>query len=107
MGARASSRHCQPLPQSGASTLGAIIHALLASWCLMLPPHFADAGKPLDVHAPMSSWVCFREYDSALDCQTVKKTKGNVYYEPGVYVYPVPFGAARCVSKNDPRLKSK
>lgn len=80
---------------------------LLATWCLMLPLPFGVVGKPLDVHAPMSQWRCIAEFDSAFECQRAKKSKGDVLYVPGAYLWPVQFSSARCVSKDDPRLKSK
>ena len=85
----------------------------LVGWYLMIPPMYKNNDEP-DTSAPLSEWDQWRAFDSADLCEQARDFKAK-QMEKKFKVDPKAqarwmkiFGLdSRCISTDDPRLKSK
>jgi hypothetical protein len=86
----------------------------LAGWYLMLPRYDLN-GFVLD-KAPLSTWKIFNEYDSSAQCEEIRQQISRAAQDfidehekrsetEGLSQAMVVL-SARCIAKDDPRLKS-
>jgi len=87
----------------------------LVGWYLMVPSLVGDPFR-VDADAPISRWEIDSSYDSASDCEAALsraiREKGLTYSESrravkagSTAMLHLPFGMAKCIATDDPRLK--
>lgn len=79
----------------------------LVGWYLMLPPWVAK-GR-FDASAPLSKWKISGRFNTGEQCKLVQKAVVDWYIDhpndKQASWFRSLYGASRCVSANDPRLK--
>jgi hypothetical protein len=80
----------------------------LVGWYLMLPPFSLSPSRKIvaDLRKPLSQWVSFGNYDTAVDCNkeidAMDQRAINWAREHGT---KLDLAHAQCIATDDPRLK--
>ena len=88
----------------------------LVSWYLLVPP-LVNAPYKVDTEAPLTSWKVYQTFDTRGECDK-SLLAAHTKYEPtasaqigsikkGTRAFALQMTFARCVSSEDPRLKTK